>query len=396
MDKNTLSIKNLAQINSGEVSFGDFTLIVGPQASGKSIFLQLLKIAIDGNHITNTLKTNGFDWRTAGQFLELFFGESMLGMWKSGTEVRFNGKSIFRFFHSIEPDTFIKPKSPLVPGERLFYIPAHRVVAMHQGWPRHFGAFDIGDPYVLRSFSESIRLLMGRESSNGNEPSEKIFPKEGRLRDALEQMIDASIFYGASVEQAQVNLRKQFRLNVAGSHLPFMSWSTGQKEFMPLLLSIYHLLPRQSGVSTSDNLEWIVVEEPEMGLHPRAIQAVMVLLLELVAHGYKVVLSTHSPVLVELAWVMHFIQQYEGQAEDLCELFNLPKNSPLKNTFKIVIEQKTFKTYYFDRQADGVQIKDISVLDAGSDDPAIANWGGLSEFASRASEVVSKLAANEK
>lgn len=91
---------------------------------------------------------------------------------------------------------------------------------MHQGWPRHFGAFDIGDPYVLRSFSESIRLLMGRESSNGNEPSEKIFPKEGRLRDALEQMIDASIFYGASVEQAQVNLRKQFRLNVAGGHLP--------------------------------------------------------------------------------------------------------------------------------------------------------------------------------
>lgn len=72
MDKNTLSIKNLAQINSGEVSFGDFTLIVGPQASGKSIFLQLLKIAIDGNHITNTLKTNGFDSHTAGQFLELF------------------------------------------------------------------------------------------------------------------------------------------------------------------------------------------------------------------------------------------------------------------------------------------------------------------------------------
>lgn len=103
---------------------------------------------------------------------------------------------------------------------------------------------------------------------------------------------------------------------------------------MPLLLSIYHLLPRQSGVSTSDNLEWIVVEEPEMGLHPRAIQAVMVLLLELVHTGYKVVLSTHSPVLVELAWVMHFIQQYEGQAKDLCELFNLPKNSPLKIPLK--------------------------------------------------------------
>lgn len=37
-----------------------------------------------------------------------------------------------------------------------------------------------------------------------------------------------------------------------------------------------------------------------------------------------------------------------------------------------------------------VESQDISDLDAGSDDPAISEWGGISQFAGKAAEILSK------
>ena len=45
-----LRIENLGPIRQAEVAFGDLTVIVGPQATGKSIFLQTLKLVLDSNH----------------------------------------------------------------------------------------------------------------------------------------------------------------------------------------------------------------------------------------------------------------------------------------------------------------------------------------------------------
>jgi predicted ATPase len=385
--KETLSVTNFAQISSGKVEFGDFTLLVGPQASGKSLFLQLLKLIVDKDNISNTLKTTGYDWgKNSKDLLELFFGEGMSGIWKADTTASFNKTKI------ASSDYFLPKQGKASKVEHLFYIPAQRVTTMFQGWPRSFGAFEIGDPYVMKSFGETLRVLMEKESSNGHGGQTDVFPKLGRLKTPLRQSIDDSIFYGASVKMDKSTLKRKFLLQVGEQKLPLMSWSAGQKEFLPLLLSLYHLTP-SSRVSTKSDIEWVVIEEPEMGLHPRAIQSVLLLCLELVGKGYKVVISTHSPVLLELAWAMNFIQQYKGSADDLSEMFSIPKSS-MKDVFKKVINEKVFKTYYFERGDMGVNIKDISSLDAGSEDPGISDWGGLSTFASKASDIISKLAAN--
>ena len=39
-----LKVKSLGPIKEADVTFGDLTLLVGPQASGKSIFIQMLKL----------------------------------------------------------------------------------------------------------------------------------------------------------------------------------------------------------------------------------------------------------------------------------------------------------------------------------------------------------------
>jgi predicted ATP-dependent endonuclease of OLD family len=43
----TLRVSNLGPIKDASLEFGDLTVLVGPQATGKSLFLQLLKLLFD-------------------------------------------------------------------------------------------------------------------------------------------------------------------------------------------------------------------------------------------------------------------------------------------------------------------------------------------------------------
>ena len=78
---NVLEVKHFAQIDEARVEFGDLTVLVGPQASGKSLLLQWLKIAIDIGEIVFALKEAGHDVKTEKNVLDLTFGEGMSGAW---------------------------------------------------------------------------------------------------------------------------------------------------------------------------------------------------------------------------------------------------------------------------------------------------------------------------
>jgi len=387
-----LKVKSFGPVEEADIKFADLTLFVGPQASGKSILLQLIKLITDRYNIPSVLKQNNYEWGKKNEnFLDLFFGESMSAIWKVDTKIELDEKKYEKTSFLAKQGVRVKSRT-----EKLFYIPAQRVVTMSQGWPRAFGTFDIGDPFVLKQFSETIRVLMERETSNGNNTNKqsKVFPKPNRIKESLRKIIDESIFHGAKVESDNTSLKRRFLLEVGNSKLPFMTWSAGQKEFMPLLLSLYYLMPSAT-VKMRDDIETVIIEEPEMGLHPKAIQALMVIFLELISRGYKLIISTHSPVLLELLWAMNYIQKCKGTTADLFELFSLKKNPSIEKTFETVINYKSFATYYFEQEEAGVVIKNISSLDAGSEDEAISNWGGLTDFASKAGDIISKLVANE-
>ena len=51
-----LCVQNLGPIKKADVDFGDLTVLIGPQASGKSLFLELFKLIKDKAHIVSTLK----------------------------------------------------------------------------------------------------------------------------------------------------------------------------------------------------------------------------------------------------------------------------------------------------------------------------------------------------
>lgn len=86
MPRNTLAVHDVGPIQSADVTFGDLTVLVGPQASGKSIFLQLLKLAVDTGAVLSTLKDYGLNWESVPrEFLNIYLGEGMGDVWESNT-----------------------------------------------------------------------------------------------------------------------------------------------------------------------------------------------------------------------------------------------------------------------------------------------------------------------
>ena len=80
-------IKRIAAVGIGpaaeaEIELGDLNVFVGPQATGKGIVLQLLKLVLDKFAIHRELRRFGIEWRGAPyDFLDLYFGEGMAGLW---------------------------------------------------------------------------------------------------------------------------------------------------------------------------------------------------------------------------------------------------------------------------------------------------------------------------
>ena len=385
-----LKIKSFGPIASADVSFGDLTLLVGPQASGKSIFIQLLKLIVDKQNIRKTLQQYNYIWgKDTDKILDLYFGEGMSKIWKVGTEVKFNGTSY--------PKSFLLPQKTGRKGgttkdeETLFYIPAQRILSVSDGRPKPFMEFDSSAPYVLRQFSETLRQLL----QNGMGKLESIFPISKRLKEPLRKSFNDSIFHDGKVIMDEKTGQKKLRMEVDGMSVPFITWSAGQKEFMPLLLGFYWLCP-PTKISRKDNLKYVVIEEPEMGLHPQAIKSVILQIIDLLSRDYKVIVSTHSPVLLEFAWAFNLLKKSKVSDDKLFELFDIPKTAGTKRLFDGIISDKSIKTFYFDRVNDKVLTKDISTLDAGSEDEAISEWGGLSSFGGKATDIVSKYFVDEK
>ncbi|MDE0520793.1 MAG: AAA family ATPase [Boseongicola sp.] len=257
-------------------------------------------------------------------------------------------------------------------------------MSLRDGMTRPFTDYRAGDPFVLRDFSEKLHGIVQNEIGF----DEEVFPRPQRLAAVLRKPLEEHIFgnFGLRTDAS----RSQGRLVLKSgeeSSLPYLVWSAGQREFVPLLLGLYWLLPA-SKVPKRDSLEAVVIEEPEMGLHPNGIGAVINLVMELRLRGYRVLISTHSPHVLDVIWAMRFFQGNGGERRDVLRLLGLPPRAKTLGLAGAALESE-FRTYHFKR--DGT-VDDISDLDPGSDDAAEEGWGGLTEFSGHVGETVADVA----
>lgn len=385
------SIKNLGPISEASVEFGDLTFLVGPQATGKSLFLETLKLVSDGGHIVRTLDTYSYATGRVENILNAYYGDGMSKLWHEGTSATYEGRTYSGTSWLLEKDHEPSPK------ESLLYIPAQRILSISDGRPKNFMEFNGPTPYILRYFSETLRgLLTPMKVSHKFEIEIEIDPESyaptgSTSTDILTKKFDASIFSGAKITwESDVYGQQKLFLRIDDVKIPFMSWSAGQKEYLPLMLAITYLFLWKIPY------KYIIIEEPEMGLHPKAINAIILQLLALTQAGYRIIVSTHSPMFLEFAWAFNFLQSLKTARfnEALAEILSMNEQ---EKDMTNEVSTKTIKTYFFQRDSNGkVSTKDISSLDVDDDDTIVSEWGGLSSFASKASEVVSKYAPDDE
>lgn len=379
----SLIIRNFAHIAEASIEFGDLTVLVGAQGTGKSLALQWLKTALDGKQIVSALRDAGQDVSNSdATLIDLIFGMGMGGAWnKDTTSITFEEKPI-------RPSIIGKLGSE---NEKAFFIPAHRAMLISDGWAMPFQRITAETPVVARLFSQN---LFERFSARGGD---RLFPADRVLKKQYRDLLDAAVFHGGMVGLEQDRQHaKRLKLTHGSSQLPFMTWTAGQREFTPLLLGLYHLLPPRNRIKQPD-IDWVVIEEPEMGLHPQAISVFMLLALDLLWRGYRVVLSTHSPLVLTVAWMLRRLRETHARWQLVCDGFGISPQG--RSALKKVAEEalgKKIRTYLLSFGDDGqVRSKDVSSLDPGDEDDDVSGWGGLTGFSSRFGDAV-RLAVNEQ
>jgi hypothetical protein len=373
-----LHIRNFAHIEDARLTLGDLTVLVGAQGTGKSLALQWLKTALDGRQIVGALREAGQDVSKPAALVDLIFGVGMGTAWGEHSSVSFDGRAI-------------KPGNIGRQGdgkERLFFIPAHRAMLISDGWAAPFQKLTVETPVVARLFSQN---LFDRFSARD---SDRLFPLERKLKREYREVIDDAVFHGGTIGLRDVQHTKRLKLTHGEAELPFMTWTAGQREFAPLLLGLYHLLPERKKLKEAA-IDWVVIEEPEMGLHPQAVSAFMLLVLDLLWRGYRVVLATHSPVVLSIVWMLRRLRETHAKWQLLCDAFGVAKGPGLRAVAESALTKDVrVHLMAFDERRK-IHARDISSLDPSDDDDDVAGWGGLIGFTSRYADVVSRAANDE-
>lgn len=362
-----LTLKNFAQIRNVSVEFGDLTLIIGPQATGKSLFLQWAKLAFDAADVVDNFRRYGLSWKaeSTSDFCDLYFGSGY------GKAVHRNTTLTIGSGKPKALSSLLRARVTETTG-KLYYIPAHRSLLMADGWPRPFQQYFSDTPYVARICSERLRVLLTSSESNGGK---QLFPQLNRLKAGIRSKIDEAIFHGASMHKGAEGGRQRLVLSPnKDTAIPYMAWTAGQREFGPMLLSLYDLIPAAASTRRKP-VEHVVLEEPELGLHPNAIMVCMILIVELLYRGYRVTISTHSPLLTTIAWALGRLQKAGATAKDYSRLLGLPNDCANRAASLLAKKVRVFHFDYVDKQVESI---DISHLDPSSKIAAEAGWGGLS------------------
>lgn len=200
----SLEVNNFGPIEKAKVNFGDLTFIVGPQASGKSLFLELLKYLLDKDFILSNLKRFNYVVESSNpkKILDLFFGEGMNEAFREDTDIFLNGKRL-------TTNSLLTFDQENLTTERMFYIPAQRILSISDGRPKNFMEFDVATPYVLRLFSETLRIYL-----QGGLDNAVIFPAGKRLKEALLNSFDENIFHGGKIVMEDVAGLRKFKMRI--------------------------------------------------------------------------------------------------------------------------------------------------------------------------------------
>ena len=165
-----------------------------------------MKLLVDTGQVQEELTRYGMDWSgKLPEFFDIYFGQGMKTIRRDGeSSVSWEGKQIDM--------TRLIARRRKKRDESVFFIPAQRVLALRDGWPRPFSDYSSGDPFAVREFSERLRLLVEQEFS----AQEKLFPQKGRLKRELRELLERHVFGTFKLQVEKFRSQKRLVLDANG------------------------------------------------------------------------------------------------------------------------------------------------------------------------------------
>ncbi|WP_457564239.1 AAA family ATPase [Caminibacter sp.] len=334
-----LVLKNVGMIKEAEVKLDGLTVIAGENDTGKSTLLKTIFAIVKSDNISHTLKA---DEKRAKEILAIRLNLVF------DANVSENGKIIMKDIDDntimdieIENNNYVKkfdrnPKN----RKRLFdatFIPSpivfdfidffNSVARMRERQSLDFGLqFNIKYPYIMWDLYD--KLISGN-----------VFPKVKRQKDILEKI--ESIIKGKFVVEKDSKINYYKNIDGKVKSISMFNTAMGIKSFgiLQLLNENRYLHPKYI----------LLFDEPEVHLHPEWQLKMAELLVGLVNNGIKIVVTSHSPYMIDALKVysnekkitnnFYFIQKYKNNhnekinvrevTEDLSVIFQV-LTKPLK------------------------------------------------------------------
>lgn len=335
-DMRKLKITNFSCIREASIELNRLTIIIGPQASGKSIISKLFYFFFDlGNlqraAIEGGKDFDGFKSLLKKKFTELFptsaWGDKQFVIWfcvgphefklsrtiyadNITDNIRISTSKPVEAFYKLQADNYKKLAKDR-PADEIqddvdtsiefrqvlarslakehgadavrtqFFIPAGRSFFTNMG--RAIAAFEqarLLDPITVR-FARLYTLYLDRFKNR------RAF-KDHSMTALFEKLLGGKL---VTSEEGDYVVAED------GRTIPFSALSSGQQEMMPLFVTLLSLAPTYTGVRPRGG-RLVYIEEPEAHLFPQAQSELVQILAALVAErGFNtnLLLTTHSP-----------------------------------------------------------------------------------------------------
>jgi predicted ATPase len=334
----TLKIKDFSAISEATISLGRFTVIIGPQASGKSVICKLnyffYELLEDQNryiaegrsfdYFKDGIKEKFAQWFPisawgkkrftisfeAGDYsirlvrteskkvlssnFRLFISDAFINLYTDALQkfqARKKGSDLneYEFEFEYQVHRYLTSLLPKLLGKEYIsnqvFIPAGRSFFTNIG--KAVAAFEQGnvlDPLTVKfgrlytSYKQNQRFFLRTKSDSATKLNESL----------------ASILGGKHVDDGN---NKEYVLLSDGRKIPLSALSSGQQELLPLLAILPYLMEKDTSPNRKvKNL--VYIEEPEAHLFPMAQSALIEILAKIVklsGNTIDMIVTTHSP-----------------------------------------------------------------------------------------------------
>jgi len=272
-------VKGFKCLRDVSVELEPFTVLIGPNDSGKSAFLRA--ISIPGRNLQKALQGRG-DWVAAPGYLARLESEQ-------ATHLQQGGDRGSTAFEAGPPD----PQGPpgrhalQAPHEVAQWLASHRELQVTRAV--RFDPEAISQP-APKELAQIDALIEGRGkgtaaylASLALGDRDRFDAVEGAIREVTAGRIKSIVVMDVGNSTYALDLRLYDGTEVAASDI-----SQGLVTFLGFL-ALVHRDPIPAV---------LLIEEPENGLHPLRLHELVTLLRSLNARGTQIILTTHSPDLL--------------------------------------------------------------------------------------------------